>query len=188
MADDIKELIESTSQDMQKAIDAMEHDFRAFRTGRASTAMVEKLQVDYYGSHVALQTLAALSVPEAQQILIRPFDAGSVKLIEKAIAESDLKITPQSDGKVIRLNMPPLTTERRKDLVKQAGKRLEECRISIRNARRDGMEMLEAYESDKVITEDALDRGKEELEKVTKSFTEKADTSAKRKEEEIMKI
>ena len=188
MSDDIKDVLDSTAVDMQKAIDAMEHDFRAFRTGRASTAMVEKLQVEYYGSYVALLTLAACSVPEAQQVLIRPFDSGSLKLIEKAIAESDLKLTPHSDGKVIRLNIPPLTTERRRDLVKQANKRLEECRISIRNARREGMELLKAYEEDKMISEDQHERGKEEMEKVTKANTDKAEVAAKRKEDEIMKI
>jgi ribosome recycling factor len=146
------------------------------------------MQVEYYGSWVSLQSLAAISVPEAQVIMIRPFDIGSLKMIEKAIAESDLKINPHNDGKVIRLNIPPLTQDRRKDLAKQVGKRVEEAKISIRNARREAMEMMKELEDEKMISEDDHKRGKEELEKVTKSYIEKGDEHGQRKEREIMDL
>ena len=188
MGDDIKELFQSTEKEMQKSLDAMESDFHKFRTGRANTAMVDKLQVDYYGTYTPLQSLAAISVPEAAQIMIRPFDPGSLKLIEKAIAESDLKVNPSNDGKVIRITLPPLTQDRRRDLQKQVGRRVEEARISIRNNRREAMEMMKEFENEKMISEDEHKRGKEELEKITKAFGEKADGLGARKEHEIMEI
>lgn len=188
MGDDIKELLQSVDKDMQKSLEAMESDFHKFRTGRANTAMVEKLQVDYYGTYTPLQSLAAISIPEATQIMIRPFDPSSLKLIEKAIAESDLKVNPSNDGKVIRITLPPLTQDRRRDLQKQVGKRVEDAKISIRNIRREAMEMLKEFEDEKMIAEDEHKRGKEELEKVTKAFGDKAEEIGSRKEREVMEI
>ncbi len=188
MGDDIKELLQSVDKDMQKSLEAMESDFHKFRTGRANTAMVEKLQVDYYGTYTPLQSLAAISIPEATQIMIRPFDPTSLKLIEKAIAESDLKVNPSNDGKAIRITLPPLTQDRRRDLQKQVGKRVEDAKISIRNIRREAMEMLKEFEDEKMIAEDEHKRGKEELEKVTKVFGDKAEEIGTRKEREVMEI
>ena len=130
---------------MERSIDSMESDFQAIRTGRASPALVEKLPVGAAGSHVPLLQLATITVPEAQTIQIKPFDPTTLKIIEKAITVSDLKLTPNNDGKVIRLNIPPLTQERRKDITKLVHRRLEEAKVSIRNHRRDGMDMLKEY-------------------------------------------
>ncbi|MCL6510810.1 MAG: ribosome recycling factor [Anaerolineae bacterium] len=188
MADEIRSVIKEIEREMERSIQAMESDFQAIRTGRASPALVERIPVEYYGTHVPLQQLATITVPEAQVILIKPFDPTTLKTIEKAISSSDVKLTPNNDGKVIRLNIPPLTEERRRDIVKLVHKRLEEAKTSIRNHRREGMEMLKAFEEEKLITEDDHKRGKQELENLTHRFTARADELGIRKEREIMEM
>ena len=188
MSDEIKGLIKDVEKAMEKSIESMEQDFHALRTGRASSALVEKLPVEYYGSDVPLLQLALINVPEAQVIMIKPFDPATLKLIEKAIAVSELKLTPNNDGKVIRLNIPPLTGERRRDIVKLVHRRMEEARVSIRNHRRDGMDMLKEMEDEGMISEDDHKRGKEEVEKVTHRFNARVDEHGARKEREVMDL
>jgi len=188
MADEVRGILKDIEKEMERSIESMESDFQAIRTGRASPALVEKLPVEYYGSHVPLLQLATITVPEAQTILIKPFDPTTLKIIEKAITVSDLKLTPNNDGKVIRLNIPPLTQERRKDITKLVHRRLEEAKVSIRNHRRDGMDMLKEYEDEDLINEDDHKRGKQELENLTHKFTAKADELGARKEREIMEM
>lgn len=188
MSDDIKQLVQETEQHMNKAIGSMENDFHAIRTGRASPALVEKLPVDYYGSHVALQTLATITVPEPQMLMIKPFDPSTVKLIEKAISASDLKLNPNSDGKVIRLTLPPLTLERRKEIAKHVHRRLEEAKVAIRNARRDAMDTLKEFEDGDLIGEDDHKRGKQDVESLTHKVIARADELAAKKEKEITEL
>ncbi|MCW1970490.1 MAG: ribosome recycling factor [Anaerolineae bacterium] len=189
MSDDVKDLVISTEKDMQKSLEAMDNDFHKYRTGRATTGLVDKLSVEYYGTWTQLRELAQITIPDARTIAISPFDKSSLKAIEKAIQDSpDLKLTPMNDGKVIRLNIPPLTQERRKDLVKLVHKRLEEAKISIRNYRRDAMDMLKELENEDMISEDDHKRGKEEVEKSTQKFVVKADEMGARKEREVMEI
>ena len=188
MSNEVKEIIKDTEQAMAKSIDAMEHDFQSMRTGRASPALVERIQVEYYGSDVPLLQLASISIPEPQVIMIKPFDPATLKAIEKGIASSDIKLTPNNDGKVIRLTIPPMTTDRRKEMVKLVHRRLEEAKVSMRNTRRDGMDMLKEYEDEDMISEDEHKRGKEDMEALTKRMTEKADEASARKEHEVMEL
>ncbi len=188
MSNEVKDTVKETEQAMQKSIEAMENDFHSMRTGRASTALVERVQVEYYGSDVPLMQLASISIPEPQVILIKPFDPATLKAIEKGISNSDLKLNPNNDGKVIRLTIPPMTQERRKEIVKQVNRRLEEAKVSMRNTRRDGMDMLKEYENEDMISEDEHKRGKEEIEALTKRMTEKADEASARKEREVMEL
>jgi ribosome recycling factor len=186
MSDDVKDLVHSTEKDMQKSLDSMEGDFQKLRTGRASVGLVEHLMVDYYGSHSHLKSIARITIPEAQVIMISPFDNTSIKSIEKAIQDSELRLTPHSDGKVIRLNIPPLNQERRRDLVKMVKHRVEEAKVAIRNQRRDAMEMLKDLEDEDMISEDDHKRGKEDIEKVTHKYIAKTEELGLRKETEIM--
>jgi ribosome recycling factor len=188
MSNEVKEIVRDIEQAMQKSIEAMEHDFQSMRTGRASPALVERIQVEYYGSDVPLLQLASISIPEPQVILIKPFDPSTLKAIEKGISNSDIKLTPNNDGKVIRLTIPPMTQERRREMVKLVHKRLEEAKVSMRNSRRDGMDMLKEYENEDMISEDEHKRGKEELEALTKRMTDKADEASARKEREVMEL
>jgi ribosome recycling factor len=188
MADDIKRIIHDSEKVMQKSIDAMDADFQSIRTGRASPHLVDKLTVEYHGAHVPLQQLASVSVPEAQIIMIRPYDPGTLKLIEKAIQASDIKLTPTNDGKVVRLVIPPLTQERRKELAKVVSRRVEEAKVSLRNLRRDSMEKLKELEDKDIIGEDEHKRGKQELENLTHRFSAKADELGGRKEKEILEM
>ncbi len=173
---------------MNGSLGALEDDLAGIRTGRASPALVEKLPVEYYGTPTPLIQLASIGVPEPRQLLIRPYDASTLKNIERAILASDLGLTPNNDGKAIRLNMPPLTEERRRDLVKVVRSRAEEARISVRNVRRDIIRDLREYEQEKLISEDELKRGEEELQKITDKYIEKIDEMGERKENEIMEV
>lgn len=173
---------------MNGSLGALEDDLAGIRTGRASPALVEKLPVEYYGTPTPLIQLASIGVPEPRQLLIRPYDASTLKNIERAILASDLGLTPNNDGKAIRLNMPPLTEERRRDLVKVVRSRAEEARISVRNVRRDIIRDLREYEQEKLISEDELKRGEEELQKITNKYIEKIDEMGERKENEIMEV
>jgi len=173
---------------MESALEALRNDFATMRTGRASTGLVEKLLVDYYGTPTHLLELALISVPEPQLISIRPYDPGSLKQIERAILQSDLGLTPNNDGKIIRLQIPSLTEERRRDLTKAASKRAEEARISIRHARRSGLEDLKSFEKEKLISEDDLYLGRDEIQKLTDEYIKKVDETGAAKEEEIMEV
>lgn len=173
---------------MKGALQALEEDLAGIRTGRANPALIEKLAVDYYGSPTPLQQLASIGVPEPRQLLIRPFDPSSVKDIERAILASDLGLTPNSDGKTIRLNLPPLTEERRRELVRIVKNRVEEARVAIRNVRRDSIRDLREFENEKLISEDDLKRGEEELQKITDEFIEDVNQTGERKETEIMEV
>ncbi len=185
MLDDIYKEAKSR---MQGAIQALEEDLVGIRTGRASPALVEKLSVEYYGSPTPLRQLASIGVPEPRTLLIRPFDPGTLKTIERAILASDLGLTPNNDGKAIRLNIPPLTEDRRHDLVKMVKHRQEEARVAIRNVRRDVIKDLRDFESEKLISEDDLKRGETEIQKITNEFIKKVDEIGERKEHEIMEI
>lgn len=173
---------------MKGAVQALEEDLAAVRTGRASPALVEKLQVEYYGVLTPLIQLASIGVPEPRSLLIRPFDSSTLKAIEKAILASDLGLTPNNDGKAIRLNLPPLTEERRRDLVKIVRNRLEEARVSIRNVRRDSIKDLREFEHEKMISEDDLKRGEDELQKITDNFIKEISELGERKEVEVMEV
>ena len=154
----IKETIKDAKSRMKGAINNLEEDLAAIRTGRANPALVEKIEVEYYGMPTPLNQLATISVPEPRQLLVRPFDAGMLRAVERAIIGSDLGITPNNDGKMIRLNLPPLNEERRRDLAKITSNRLEESRIACRNVRRDILKDLREFEKEKLISEDDLKR------------------------------
>jgi len=184
----IKDLLDSAVDRMDAALDNLSSDLTAIRTGRASPALVEKLQVEYYGSNLPLIQLANISVPEARQLLIKPFDASSLKAIERAILASELGLTPNNDGKQIRLNLPPLTEERRRDLVKLVNARLEECKVAMRNIRRDILKDMRDYEKEKLISEDDLKVGEEKLQKIVEEKIEETDQIGLRKDKEIMEV
>ena len=184
----IKETIKEAETRMKGAILALEEDLSGIRTGRASPALVERLQVEYYGAPTPLVQLATISVPEPRALLIRPFDATSLRAIERGILASDLGLTPNNDGKVIRLNLPPLTEERRRELVKRVHNRLEESRVAVRNIRRDLMKDLREFEKEKMISEDDLKKAEEELQKLTDRFVQQVDAVGQHKEKEIMEV
>jgi len=173
---------------MRTALQVLHDDLAAVRTGRASPALVEKLPVEYYGSPTPLQQLASISVPEPRTLMIKPFDASTLKTIEKAIQVSDLGLNPNNDGKVIHLNLPPLTEERRRDLVKHVHHRLEEARIAVRNIRRDAHNDMRDFEKEKLISEDDLERGEVDLQKLTDRFVEEVGEQGRKKEAEIMEV
>lgn len=172
---------------MQKAVEVLQDDLKAFRGGRATPALVEHIKVDYYGTPTPMKALATISTPESDMLLIKPFDPASVKDIEKAIKSSDLSIAPQTEGKFIRLNIPPLSEERRKHLVQQAKQAGEQTKISVRNVRRDGIKTLEKQEKDSQITEDDLNTAKKQMDDITKEFSDKVDALVAHKSNEIMK-
>jgi len=184
----IKDILREAAEGMQSALDSLEEDLAAIRTGRASPALVERLAVDYYGTNTPMIQLASISVPEPRQLLIRPFDPASLKDIERAIMVSDLGLTPNSDGKVIRLSLPQLTEERRRDLVKVLHNRMEETRVRIRNVRRDAMKNLRDFEKEGLISEDDQERGEKELQDLTDKLNEKVEEIGKAKEEEIKSL
>lgn len=184
----LKEAYNEAEERMKGALEALEEDLGGIRTGRASPALVERLSVEYYGMPTPLMQLASISVPESRMLMIRPFDASTLRNIERAILTSDLGLTPNNDGKVIRLNLPPLTEERRRDLVKLVHNRLEEARVAIRNIRRDGIKDLREFEHEKLISEDELKDGEENLQKFTDKYVEMVNDVGERKEKEIMEV
>jgi ribosome recycling factor len=184
----ITEVLQDVSDRMTKTIESLRHDLMSIRTGRASPALVEELKVEYYGMPTPLQQLANISVPEAQQLLIKPYNAKDISAIERAIAISDLGLTPSNDGKQIRLTFPSLTEQRRRDLTKVVAKRAEEARVSIRNIRRDAINDLRSFQKESMISEDELHRGQEQVQEKTDHFIEQVDAIAKSKETEIMTI
>lgn len=184
----LKDVYKEAEARMKGAIQALEEDLGGIRTGRASPALVERLQIEYYGVLSPLIQLASISVPEPRSLLIRPFDASSLKAIERAILASDLGLNPNNDGKAVRLNLPPLTEERRRDLVKVVNNRLEEARVAARNVRRDSIRDLREFEQEKMISEDDLKRGEEELQKITDRYIEEINDIGERKEKEILEF
>lgn len=184
----IDDILEEAELAMELSIEALQNDYNAMRTGRASTGIVEKLMVNYYGQPTSLKQLALLSVPEPQLISIKPYDTSAMKEIEKAIMESDIGLTPNNDGKIIRLQIPSLTEERRRNLSKTANKRSEDAKISIRNARRDALNALKNLEKEKEITEDDHHHGRDQVQKLTDQFTGKVEETWQAKNKEIMDV
>jgi ribosome recycling factor len=182
----VKEIILENKSKMHKAVEVLQDELKAVRSGRASTGLVENIKVDYYGTPTPLKTIAALSTPQHDMIVIKPFDPGSVREIEKAIKNSDLSIAPVVDRGLIRLTIPPLNEERRKELVGRVKQTGEQAKVSIRNIRRDAIKHLEKQEKDKVITEDDLKNGKKQIDDITKEYSDKIDETVKHKSDEIM--
>lgn len=184
----IKDTLREAVERMQSALDLLEEDLSGIRTGRASPALVERLTVEYYGMNTPLIQLASISVPEPRQLLIRPFDPATLKDIERGIMASDLGLTPNSDGKVIRLSLPQLTEERRLELVRIVNNRMEETRVKIRNVRRDLIRDLREFEKEGLISEDEQERGEKELQELTDKINSKVEEIGERKEKEIMEV
>jgi ribosome recycling factor len=184
----LKEIFKDAESRMKGAIQSLEDDLSGIRTGRASPALVERLMVEYYGTLTPLVQLASINVPEPRSLMIRPFDASSLKAIERAIRTSDLGLTPNNDGKAIRLNLPPLTEERRRDLVKLVHHRLEDARVAVRNVRRDSIKDLREYEQEKLISKDDRERGEEEIQKLTDKYVAEVNNVGERKETEILEV
>jgi ribosome recycling factor len=184
----IKDMLKEAESRMNGAIQSLENDLAVIRTGRANPALVEKLSVIYYDTPTPLMQLATISVPEPRSILIKPFDSSSLKDVERAILASDLGLTPNNDGKSIHLNLPPLTEERRRDLVKVVHNRLEEARIAVRNIRRDTQNDMRDFEKEKLISEDELKRVEDDLQKLTDRFIEDIGKRGQEKEKEIMEV
>ena len=173
---------------MGKALASLERDFAKLRTGRASTSLVDDLKVDYYGTPTPVSQLASVAVPDSRTLTIQPWDRGAFPLVEKAILKSDLGLTPINDGKIIRISIPPLTEERRKDLVKVARKYTEESMVAIRNIRRDANDSLKKLEKDKTASEDDVKKATDAIQKLTDAQIAKADQKYQAKEKEIMEI
>lgn len=183
-----KELRKKTVEKMDGAVEALKKDFGTIRTGRASLALIDGITVDYYGTPTPLQQLASMSIPEARQIAIQPWEQKIIPDIEKAIMKSDLGLTPANDGRVIRINIPPLTEERRKQLVKVVKKRAEDAKVAVRNIRRDSNEELKHLEKEKHISEDDVKRSHDDIQKLTDSYIAKVDEILRHKEQEIMEV
>jgi ribosome recycling factor len=173
---------------MQKALENLERDYKRLRTGRASVALVDGLRVEYYGTSTPLSQLATLTIPEPRTIMIQPWDNTIIGEVEKAILKSELGLTPMNDGKIIRINIPPLTAERRKDLVKLSRKMSEETKVAVRNIRRDIIEMIKELKKEKEISEDEQFRAQEEAQKITDEFIKRVDGAFSAKEKEILEI
>ena len=184
----INEVMADTNERMDKAVESLRVDLRSVRTGRASPAILERVMVDYYGVPTPLQQVATVSVPEPQVLLIRPYSPSDLADIERAITKSDLGLTPNNDGQQIRLVVPSLTEERRRDLTKTVSKRAEEARIAVRNIRRDAIHDLREMEKESMISEDDLKRGQDRIQDKTDEYIKLVDETARDKEEEIMRI
>jgi ribosome recycling factor len=182
------EVLAAIERKMARAVEVMERDFQAIRTGRASTSLVERIHVDYYGTSTPLNQLAGISVPEAHQIVIQPWDRGVLGAIEKAILKSDVGLTPNVDGTVVRLNIPALTEERRRDLVKQVHRRMEEARVEIRNLRREAADTIKKEERDGIVGTDASHREVEHLQRSTDRFIAEVDKAGGQKEHEVLEV
>jgi ribosome recycling factor len=182
------EILSGTERKMSRAIEAMERDFQGIRTGRASTSLVERITVDYYGAPTSLNQLASISVPEPHQILIQPWDRNALNGIEKAIIRSDLGLVPNVDGVAVRLNIPPLTEERRKDIVRVVHKRMEEARIEIRNLRRDAADALKKEERDGTVGSDETHRLLDAVQKLTDRYVADVDRIGAAKEQEVLEV
>ncbi len=184
----IKDIMTDAEDRMKKAVDALRADYMTIRTGRASPTLVERIPVEYYGTPTPIQQLASISIPEAQMIVIRPYSAGDIGEIEKAISRSDLGLTPSNDGQQIRLLIPALTEERRRDLTKVVSKRAEEARVAVRNIRRDAISDLREMEKESMISEDESHRGQDDVQTLTNTYVKNVDEVASEKDEEIMTL
>lgn len=184
----IKDILKDAENRMRAAVQNLEDALATIRTGRASPALVEKLPIDYYGTPTPLMQLASINVPEPRSLLIKPFDATTLKTIERAILASDLGLTPNNDGKLIRLNLPALTEERRHELVKMVHTRLEDSRVAVRNVRRDLHNDMREFEKEKLISEDDLALGEDGLQKITDKYIEEISKVGHKKEQEIMEV
>ncbi len=182
----VDEVHQHAQERMRKSIEVLRHELATIRTGRASPALLDRVVVDYYGSPTPINALATISAPEPRLITIQPWDRHTIGPIEKAIQKSDLGLNPTNDGQLIRLAIPQLNEERRRDLVKLVQKRLEETRVAIRNTRRDAIETLRKEEKEKLISEDEVKRGQERLQKTTDQFIAQVDEVGKEKEREIL--
>jgi ribosome recycling factor len=185
MTDDV---IRNCRQEMDATVRAFQKELSHVRTGRATTALLDGIHIEYYGAQMPLNQVATLSAPDPTLLVIQPFDKSTLHTIEKAIQASDLGLNPQNDGKIIRVPIPPLSEERRKELVKHCRKVAEEYRVSTRSHRRDALEMLKEFEKDKSITQDDHRHGNEKIEALTKEYVEKVDHLLKAKEQEIMAV
>ena len=184
----LNEVYKETETRMKSAIQSLQEELNLIRTGRAHPALVETLPVEYYGVDTPLRELASISVPEARSLLIRPFDPSTLKDIERAILKSDLGLMPNNDGENIHLNLPALTEERRKELVRVVNSKAEETRVKIRNIRRDAIRDLRSFEEENMLTEDDLHLGKEKVQEITDQFNEKVSEMCERKEKEVMEV
>jgi ribosome recycling factor len=184
----IEDFINEASRKMDRSVEAAAHEFNTVRTGRASAALLDRVQIDYYGTMTPLQQLATINVPEPRMLTVQPYDPGSIKAIERAIQESDLGLTPSNDGKVIRLPIPQLTEERRKELVKVVRSLAEEGRVAVRNVRRDAMHHLKELVRNGDVGDDEERRAEERVQKLTDDHVTKIDELLKRKEAEIMEV
>jgi ribosome recycling factor len=181
-------VIKQTEDKMKKSLSALEEEFNTLRTGRASPALFDRIRVEYYGNPTPLNQVATISVPEARLVVIQPWDKSVIGEIEKAIQKSELSVNPSNDGKVIRINIPPLTEERRKEYVKVAKNMAEQSRVSIRNVRRDANDELKKSQKDGDISEDDLKRAEDEVQKLTDKYVEEVNTMLEAKESEILEI
>ncbi len=184
----MKEQLKKAEEKMQKSVSVLEGELASVRAGRANPAILDKVQVDYYGTMTPINQMAGINVPDARTLIIQPWDASSLKSIEKAILASDLGLNPNNDGKVIRLNFPPLTEERRKELAKSLNKLGEEGKVAIRSIRRDAIEKLKAMKKDGELTEDDVKDGEKEIQKLTDKYCKEMDTAVDKKQKEILEL
>ena len=182
----IEDFLTDAKRRMDRSIETTRGEFASVRTGRASTALLDRITVDYYGTPTPLKNIATISTPEPRLLSLQPFDPSSIKAIERAIQESDLGLTPSNDGKVIRLPIPALTTERRKELVKNTKKMGEDAKVALRNVRRDANDQFKKLKNDKQLPEDEAHKAQDEVQKITDEFIKKVDHLAADKEQEIM--
>jgi len=184
----LDDILLDCEEHMEKAVDHLRHELKGIRTGRASPALVEHIQVEYYGSPTSLRSIASISVPEATQILIKPFSPGDLKSIEKAVNDSKIGLTPHSDGKQLRLILPPMSQETRLKMVGQCKNFAEDAKIRIRNARRDANKLVDTEEKGGIIPEDEAKKGKEQVQELTKQYETKVDDLIEHKRKEVMEI
>jgi len=184
----MREVLSEAEDRMKKALSVLDKEFSRLRTGRASTSLLDGLRVDYYGTVTPLDQIASVSTPDSRTITIQPWDRKAFHDVEKAILKSDLGLTPVNDGKIIRISIPPLTEDRRKDLAKVAKKYAEEAKVAVRNVRRDANEALKKKKNDKKISEDDQHKGQEDVQKLTDAYIVKTDEALSKKEKEIMEI
>lgn len=184
----MEKLFKTTEEKMNKTIEALEREYKSIRAGRATAAVLERISVDYYGVPTPVHQMAAISVPEARTLIIQPWDSSTLKEIEKAILTSDIGINPQNDGKIIRLNFPPLTEERRREIVKDVHKKGEDAKIAIRNQRRAALDDLKSLKKNNEITEDDESNGEKKIQNLTDKFCKEIDGISASKEKEIMEI
>jgi len=184
----IESMYQETKEGMKKAIDALKNELKKIRTGRASLSILDDIRVDYYGTPTLLNQMASLSTPESRLIVIQPWDASVIKDVEKAILKSDLGLTPSNDGKLIRITIPQLTEERRKQLVKVIYKKSEEHKVSVRNVRRDANDLLKSLKKDGEISEDEAFKAQDQVQKITDEYIKLIDDVCKEKEKEILEI